>query len=176
MKDGQLHEWVPGMLRVFEIVRVCVQAGFGRSPLKSIGDELMYYIPEREIRGQRAGALGLLEVLYALAGEGDPVFAEVKIAACHCRDAYDITFLPNTADVYGKDIDLTARLLQLAGPREIVMNEAFGRETVDEYAQIGNQAQFAFIRALRGPSEENLKGFAGPVPGRCPVVCVTGLG
>jgi hypothetical protein len=68
----------------------------------------------------------LLGISYAQ-GDGVPQ------AAC------ELTFLEGKDDVYGKDIDLANRLLQWAGPQEIVMNEDFVKQIRDEYSRMSDK-------------------------------------
>ena len=88
------------------------------------------------------------------------------MAVTACEDAYEVTFMPGTPDIQGKDIDLAARLVKDAGPQEMVMNKAFydqprcnflnwrstgnvrGRE--DGYMQFEN---------VQGPWSKSVKGF-----------------
>lgn len=55
LKDGPVHLWIWRILNTFQNARAYLPI----SPLKSAGDQLMYYIPEQEIE-QLGGPLGLL--------------------------------------------------------------------------------------------------------------------
>lgn len=143
-------------------------------PLKSLGDALMYYIPELLLSGPvtgplavhvpGGGALSLFAALVAAAHDPDPVYEQVKIAVAYCTDAYSLTFVKGFEDIYGKHIDLTARLLTKAHPREVVMNEPFVERVKAAYQQIGKKEQFPEVDQILGPWPELFKGFKDVIP------------
>jgi class 3 adenylate cyclase len=69
-------------------------------------------------------------------------------------------------DIYGKDIDLTARLLSIAQPREIVMSETFVQRVRRDFETKarGNQDQFPEVNHITGPISETFRGFDTPIP------------
>jgi hypothetical protein len=127
------------------------------SPLKSIGDELMFFIPEGQLRGE--SALTLFDGLWGIVNSKDPYLQQVKVGAAYCQEAFDITFIKGAQDIYGKDIDLTARLASVAGSQEIVMNAEFYGRVRSEYDAAGNKEQFAAVPKIAGPWPQPLKGF-----------------
>ena len=82
----------------------------GTTPIKSIGDALMYYIEELDLSDSGYNALQIFDGLWHLATETGAEFPDVKIGAAWCEEVYPITFLAGSRDYYGIDIDLTARL------------------------------------------------------------------
>jgi hypothetical protein len=62
----------------------------------------------------------------------------------------------NAPDIYGKDIDLTARLLSLASSRETIMNEGFVK-SIENSDNINN---FPDAKKIFGPWPIKLKGFS----------------
>ncbi len=131
--------------------------------LKCIGDELMCFIPKTLMDSGGATPLQLFAQLCSIAREPDPFFSKVKIAACYCTNAYPLTFLKGMPDVYGKDIDLTARLLSKAGEGELVMNEPFVQQVRADYVATDNKDQFQEVQLIVGPWPELLKGFSSYV-------------
>jgi len=91
--------------------------------------------------------------------DNEPYLAKVKISAAYCREAYDITFLRGVQDIYGKDIDLTARLMSVAESQEIVMNAPFVEQVRTEYTRMLNKEQFECVKKIRGPWPHKFKGF-----------------
>ena len=89
--------------------------------------------------------------------------ANVKVGACYCQHAYEISFLPNTRDVYGKDVDLRARLQGMAGTGEIVMNSDFVNKVKIAFNATGNKEQFSEVKDIQGPFREDIRGFANKI-------------
>lgn len=127
------------------------------TPLKSIGDELMFFIPESELKGETA--LSIFSGLCNIIDSNEPYLREVKIGVAYCQQAYDITFIKDTIDIYGKDIDLTSRLLSVANSKEIIMNNEFVEQIRKEYDTIGNKNQFEEVPLIVGPWPQQFKGF-----------------
>ena len=80
----------------------------------------MFFIPETEMQDETP--LTLFNGLINIVNDDEPYFKDVKIGATFCKESYDITFIEGNSDIYGKDVDLTARLATLANSQEIVMN------------------------------------------------------
>jgi class 3 adenylate cyclase len=108
-------------------------------------------------------ALMLFQALASAVREPDPVYERVKAAVANCTDAYPLTFVKGREDIYGKDIDLTARLLTRANPRDVVMNEPFVEKVKAARDQLGDD-QCPEVRRIVGPWPERFKGFNHPVP------------
>lgn len=161
MKDSSVKEWAAFIHNAFSYTLAFLSSSF--VPLKSIGDCLMFFIPEERMRANGETALHFFSGLCTVANEADPLFREVKISAVYCRHAYEITFIPGTEDVYGKDIDLTMRLLAKAGSREIMMNEGFVDQVRANYAVASHPEQYQQVQRIVGPWPETMKGFAEQV-------------
>ncbi len=91
--------------------------------------------------------------------EAAEVFGRTKVAIAHCEEAYDITFVRNTNDIYGKDIDLSARLLSVAQSGEIMMNERFVEEVKAEHKLAPAPDDFPDVQSIMGPWAYRFKGF-----------------
>jgi len=155
MKSANIKQWITLIHNTFTNIRSFL-APF--RPLKAVGDELMFFVPDALVQKTGESALRLFSGLASIARDRDSIFKSVKIAAAYCCDAYDITFVPQTSDIYGADIDLTARLLTLASGREIIMNEDFTQRVRNCYATIGNKQQFPEVEQIIGPWLERFKG------------------
>ncbi|MCK4445603.1 MAG: hypothetical protein KAW56_00815 [Candidatus Marinimicrobia bacterium] len=134
-------------------------------PLKSLGDELMFYIPEFRIKNNQENDLIIFSDLInlltdkKLVDDYDLYFRDIKIAACYCKDAYDITFIEGKDDIYGKDIDLTARLASIVDCGELIINKEFYDRISGDYSVTGNKEQFSEFEKLVGPWPQKFKGF-----------------
>jgi hypothetical protein len=162
MKDGPLLQWAPKIHNAFANTLAFLSPSI--RPLKSIGDELMFFVSSELLAVLGETPLCLFSGLYSVASEPDPLFADVKIALTYCENVYRLSFLSGVEDVYGKDIDLTARLLAKALPRQIMMNDSFVtkvRESFDTSA--GNKDDFPEMCRIEGPVCETLRGFSAPV-------------
>ncbi len=157
MKDAPPWEWMIKLRNTFSNAQ-SYMVTFIR-PIKVIGDQLMYYIPERWLRERGETALLVFSSLCMIVNEPDEhLFRGVKVGIAFCQKAYAITYWKGRPDIYGKDIDLAARLVALAEPREILMNDGFyGR--VQEDQSHGSKELLEEAKKIRGPWPVMLKGF-----------------
>jgi class 3 adenylate cyclase len=162
MKDSSVKLWIVYICNIFRNIQTFLP---GR-PLKAIGDQLMYFIPDSQLQETGTTPLGMFDALAKIAREPDEehYFKNTRIAVAYCLDSYAITFVPGGVDYYGKDIDLTARLLTKAKPREIVMNEPFREMVTGRYKAIANKEQFFAVTQIEGPKRVKFKGFDDDVP------------
>lgn len=120
LKRAGLDAWVAATLEAFACVQSCLYAKF--PPIKSIGDALMFFIPAETMRGESAASL--LAACCDMAME-HRISTATRIAGILCEEAYPITFMAGRPDYHGRDIDVAFRLLELAGPREVVIDQRF---------------------------------------------------
>lgn len=133
------------------------------SPVKSIGDALMYYIELSDLKQSGYTPLQIFDGLWQTAMGTDSRFPAVKIGVTRCDQVYAVTFLRGSQDYYGADIDMAARLKSLARERQVVIDGRLYDELAADYHRIHNQNQFASFRSLRGPMRETLKGFPNEI-------------
>jgi hypothetical protein len=168
LKDKGLYAWCAGTCNVIGKSRAWLSAlgpseeggdgkQWGLLPLKITGDCIMFYIPAN-LMPHDASVLTIFESLRSTIRE--PVYpgCELRIAVTFCEDAYPITFVKGMNDIYGKDIDLTARLLDKAGPQEIVMNYDFYQQG---WARMNDN--WPAFGEVRPAGYEKLQGFKEPV-------------
>jgi hypothetical protein len=158
MKDEALYRWASKTYNAF--VKVQMFMPVGSFPLKSMGDALLYFIPKAH--DSRRLPLTLFAGLASVVDDPDPIFPEQK-AAVVSGAAYQLTFIRDRPDVYGKDIDLAAQLSSKAGSREIVMNRAFYDEVVAEFNRVGHGGAFDEVCRIRSRGTVRLKGFDDPI-------------
>jgi len=153
MKDGKVGEWVESFRRTFAAIRK--ESSLEFSVMKSLGDALLLFLPSTTTGLIKP--LDLVVRLTEIIRAGGSV--KVRVGAAFCMDSFDITFIPDTPDVYGKDIDLTARLVELADEGEIVMNNSFAQSALRALARTSSE-EFAWIKnQMVGPVAKRLKGF-----------------
>jgi len=160
MKDEALYRWASKIYNAF--VRVQMFMPIGSFPLKSMGDALLYFIPKKEMPDTCQVSLQLFAGLASVVDDPDPVFPEQK-AAVVSGAAYELTFIRDRPDVYGKDVDLAAQLSSKAGSREVVMNRAFYDEVVADFNCIGPGGGFDEVNWIRSRGTVTLKGFDAPI-------------
>ena len=96
----------------------------------------------------------------------DKFYQRLKGAITRCDNALEISFMRPADDVYGKDIDLTARLLDEAAEGEIIMNERYFLEATRFYETQNHyeaEDEFAFFQGVEGPWTQNIRGFSEPL-------------
>lgn len=162
VKDLTIGEWA----LLFHNTFVNVSCFLPRytPPLKIIGDCCMFFIPELKMAEMRVSPLGLFIKLWNLSLNNPYWGTYLKISAVYCQQAYELTFSEGKDDVYGKDIDLTARLLQLADPQEIVMNEEFVKQIRDTYSRMSDKENWSLAEKIVGPWPQKIKGFDQAIP------------
>jgi len=161
LKDRNLQEWIIRIANTFNLVRSWVEPNF----LKTVGDMLMFWFKSEDLF-KTSTPLALIDSLasmFAQAKQESEYFHPVKLAVCRCSDVFEISFMRQGEDVYGKDIDLTARLLALAGEGEVLMNEEFRNIVGENYANCANKDQFECVERIQGPWSQKIKGFDKPV-------------
>lgn len=159
LKDGRLSKWIIFIYNTFANITSYLFSKF--QPIKSLGDALMFFIPDVAMKGETPLTLynGLVKIIYS----DEPYIKKVKIGAAYCKEAYNITFIKDVPDIYGKDIDLTFRLASVAKSQEIIMNSDFTKKVRDKYEQILNKHQFPDVQRIIGPLYQRLKGFKNEV-------------
>lgn len=130
LKDKPVFEWVKFLHSTFWNIKTNHKNLI--HPLKGIGDEFMFYIPDSNLDREKRDA-PYLDFFLAIVGTitdaanmpyGDQL-QDVKIHAGYCQNVYPFSFIKNSMDVYGKDIDLVARLGKKGGSRQLIINEQF---------------------------------------------------
>jgi class 3 adenylate cyclase len=138
--------------------------------VKGIGDELMIYIPDEDLAKKEtfSNHYSIIEELYATLHniESYPVknlFMNCKVALHYCTDVYNITFLKAYNDYYGKDIDLTARLMSKSGRNRIVFSETFYLKVKEDLQKLDLREENTCLNQISGIFTENFRGIPFPV-------------
>lgn len=136
--DNSLKQWGKMLNNTFNFISILND--FPANVVKGIGDEIMLYIPDHELKEKESydDYFSLLQEIFATLDniKNFPVegmFLPCKVAIHYCTDAYNITFLEGFNDYYGKDIDLTARLTSKAKANRVVISESFYKKVKHDY-------------------------------------------
>jgi len=132
--------------------------------VKFIGDEVMIFIPELSVstNGVELTSIGILDELYStlLNIKEFPLkgrFLDCKIAVNYCVDVYNISFSNGNNDYYGKEIDLSARLMKRTQTNRIVLSESFYEKVLTDSKSLQNDKPL-FIDTISSQQSEKFKG------------------
>jgi class 3 adenylate cyclase len=161
-------EWITRFHHTFSFISFLND--FPDNIVKGIGDELMLYIPDDELKQKSAynSHFALLEEIHATLFNiiHFPVqdqFLNCKVAIHYCTDAYNISFFRGANDFYGKDIDLTARLMQVTAENRIVMSEKFFDKVKGDLEGSGRPLDTGCLASVSEVFHEQFKGIPFPV-------------
>lgn len=153
------RQWITRMARTFEVIWARTEVRL-RAPNQSkvVGDMLMLWFSDD---GGTLNPITLMVNLIDRIQEERLGQLPLKIAFTRCNRVGEISF-GNTPDIYGREIDLTARLLALSAPREIIFNEPFYGVLKKEVSK-PNQEMPTWFDQIQGPWDFTIKGFKRPV-------------
>jgi class 3 adenylate cyclase len=161
MKQKSMREWVALIHNCFANAKTFLTAF---RPLKGIGDELMYFIEESDLKGETA--LTIYDGLFQIAKDTNAAFPATKIVAAYCSSVYPMTFIQGSRDYYGIDVDRAARLKSISPPpaeREVVIDSEMYSRVKAQYDWTGNKSDFECFLQLKGPTSHNAKGIPDPI-------------
>lgn len=165
--NSELWEWGRKLNNTFNFISFLND--FPDNVVKGIGDELMLYIPDEELKAKKTvnNYISLIEEIYATIDniKNYPVpnvFLNCKVSIHYCTEVYNISYFKGANDYYGQDIDLTARLMAKSKINRIILSEKF-------YTRVENNLITHNIRkentCLRHLSEKYIEDFKGvPYP------------
>jgi len=159
--------WIRKANNTFNFISVINQ--FPDFVVKGIGDEMMLFLPDEELKKSTAfrDYLSLHGELYATIDTlvNHPLknlFYECKVGVHYCTDVYNITFFEGVNDYYGTDIDASARLMQKARGNRIVVSEAFYCKVMDDIKTNGLDKNDTVIANISETYMEDFKGIPTP--------------
>jgi class 3 adenylate cyclase len=137
--------------------------------VKGIGDEIMLYIPDEDLKKKSSfnTYYELLEEIWATLDNirdfpDKELFLPCKVAIHYCTHVYNITFLEGFNDYYGKDIDLTARLKAKTKPNRIVFSEKYYRMVLEDLNLKKLPSNHGCMRFVSEKYIEDFKGVPTP--------------
>lgn len=162
-----IAQWGKKLNNTFNFISILND--FPDNIVKGMGDELMVYIPDDSLKSRQAreNHYSLLEEIYSTLFNisnfpADGLFLNCKAAIHYCTDVYNITFLKGFNDYYGKDIDLTARLMTKARENRIVFSEKFYKKVRQDLKRMGLNRKETCIKGVSGKYLEDFKGVPSP--------------
>lgn len=161
------NTWIKKVNNTFNFISVLNQ--FPNYVVKGIGDEMMLYLPDSELKTNNAfnNYLSLLGEIYATMDTliNHPLkelFYECKVGIHYCTHVYNISFFEGVNDYYGKDIDNSARLMAKAKGNRIVMSEAFFNKVLLDITALGLRHEETIIEDISNIYIEDFKGVPKP--------------
>ena len=94
------------------------------------------------------------------------VHLRCKVAIHYCEEVYNITFFKGYNDYYGKDIDLTVRLLSKAKENKIVISEPFYQKVLQDLKNQGMAQDSEYMKYVSDKYIEDFKGVPNSTPFR----------
>ncbi len=135
-------EWVRKINNTFNFISFLND--FPENIVKGIGDEIMLYIPDEDlkIKSSYNTFFELLEEIHATIFNikhfpDNNLFLNCRVAIHHCTDVYNISFFEGVNDYYGSDIDITARLMGHSRENEIILSENFYQKVLGDLQTMG---------------------------------------
>lgn len=162
-----LKEWGKKLNNTFNFISFLND--FPDNVVKGIGDELMLYIPDEDLKKKESinNYIALLEEIYATIDniKNYPIpdtFLNCKVSIHYCTEVYNITFFKGANDYYGQDIDLTARLMSKAKANRIVMSEKFYTKVKNDMVNLSMDIENTCTKHVSGRYIEDFKGVPHP--------------
>ena len=142
---------------------------FPDNVVKGIGDELMIYIPDEDLKNKTTytNYFALLNEIFATLDNIknyplEDVFLHCKVSIHYCTEVYNISFFKGVNDYYGQDIDLTARLMSKAKKNRIVLSEKFFSKVKSDVDDLGLRLEETALRNISPKYIEDFKGVPSP--------------
>ncbi|MBN1197776.1 MAG: hypothetical protein JXA23_00395 [Bacteroidales bacterium] len=164
---GGLPDWGRKLNNTFNFISLLND--FPDNIVKGIGDEIMLFIPDEKLREKKTikTYYQLLEEIYSTVYniKSFPVsemFLPCKVSIHYCTEVYNVTFFKGANDYYGRDIDLTARLMTKAMENRIVLSEKFLQKVQHDLLELELPSDYGCLSHV---SEKLLETFRG-VPER----------
>ena len=161
--SGRLPDWGRKLNNTFNFISLLND--FPDNVVKGIGDEIMLFIPDEKLKEKRTiqTYYQLLEEIYSTVFNiySFPVpemFLRCKVSIHYCTEVYNITFFKNANDYYGRDIDLTARLMNKAVENRIVLSEKFFIKVQNDLVNLGLPPDYGCLSKISGKFLEQFRG------------------
>jgi class 3 adenylate cyclase len=168
---GDITQWGRRLNNTFNFIALLND--FPENIVKGIGDEIMLYIPDEVLFEKETinDYYSLLEEVYStiLNLQQFPLqnmFYHCKLSLHYCTEVYNVSFLKGFNDYYGRDIDLTSRLMGKTRASRLVFSEIFYRKVVADLRKKGISKDQTCLNHVSVKMVEELKGIPKPVPFR----------
>jgi class 3 adenylate cyclase len=158
-----VSDWVKKINNTFNFISFLND--FPNNIVKGIGDEIMLYIPDCDLKSKSAynTYFALLEEIHATLSNirhfpKPDLFLNCRVAIHHCCDVYNISFFKGVNDYYGSDIDITARLMERSVENRIVLSEQFYRKVREDLAEVNLPADSGCLERVTRKLTAQFKG------------------
>ena len=166
-----IKEWGKKLNNTFNFISFLND--FPDNVVKGIGDEIMLYIPDKDLKAKSSynDYYSLLEEIYATFDNIknfpiDNLFLNCKAAIHYCTDVYNITYFEEANDYYGKDIDLSARFMSKSKANRIVISEKFYEKILEDVRAQKNPEKHGCLKHISEKFIEDFKGIPEYIPFR----------
>jgi len=161
-------QWIRKLNNTFNFISLLND--FPNFVVKGIGDELMLFLPDKDLLTTSVFKnyyMLLLEIYATLDNLKDhplnDLFYECKVGIHYCTDVYNITFFDGVNDYYGTDIDLAARIMKMAQQNCIVISDAFYKKVIENINSLEEPPSIKIDEKISEPIIEYFKGVPEPV-------------
>ncbi len=159
-----LKDWMILLKNTFALLEL--QQKIKKNTIKFIGDAIMIFIPDAFLFSKEDliyNYYTLIEEIYATVDmlkllHVDEMYMKCKVSIHYCEDAYNITFFQGYDDYYGKDIDITARLLTKAKENSIIFSEKFYQKVLLDLKEMSKPKNSGCMNKISGKYIEDFKG------------------
>ena len=162
-----VREWGKRLNNTFNFISFLND--FPDNVVKGIGDELMIYIPDEDLKAKTTynTYFALLNEIFATLDNIknyplEDVFLHCKVSIHYCTEVYNISFFKGVNDYYGQDIDLTARLMSKAKKSRIVLSEKFFTKVKTDIDSLGLRLEETDLKNTSHKYIEDFKGVPYP--------------
>nr|NQU92964.1 hypothetical protein [Bacteroidota bacterium] len=159
--------WIRKLNNTFNFISILND--FPDFVVKGIGDELMLYLPDTDIKSGRSitDYYSLLHEIYATMDNlihhpVKDIFYECKVGIHYCTDVYNISFFEGVNDYYGTDIDMSARLMKKAQGNRIVLSEKFYEKAMEDIRKLKLDITESVLDQVSKTYIEDFKGVPMP--------------
>lgn len=160
---GGLPDWGRKLNNTFNFISLLND--FPDNIVKGIGDEIMLFIPDEKLREKNTikTYYQLLEEIYSTVYniKSFPVsemFLPCKVSIHYCTEVYNVTFFKGANDYYGRDIDLTARLMTKAVENRVVLSEKFFEKVQHDLQKLELPADHGCLSHVSEKLHETFRG------------------
>jgi len=156
-------QWIRKLNNTFNFISLLND--FPNFVVKGIGDELMLFLPDKDLLSISVFKnyyMLLLEIYATLDNlKNHPLndlFYECKVGIHYCTNVYNITFFEGVNDYYGSDIDLAARIMKKAQKNSIVVSESFYDKVIENMKLMDEVPAIDINKSVSEPFIEHFKG------------------
>ena len=161
--SSEIEHWGKLLNNTFNLITFLND--FPDNIVKGIGDEIMLYIPDDALKAKQDinNYFSLLFEIFATLDNIknfplEDLFLNCKVGMHYCTEVYNITYFKGYNDYYGKDIDLSARLMSKAKINRIVISEPYYKKVQEDLEVHPHYKDSKLLSLISGKYIEDFKG------------------